>query len=331
MRLPLVSVIIPLYNSELYVSETLQSLYNQTYSNIEVIMVDDGSTDNSYNVAMAHSKANTKIIKQVNKGASAARNAGLNLAKGDFIQFLDADDLISENKIEEQVQALLNNRDKLTICSTIHFLNGTSPYSGSPSPFEEAFLFDDDDPVHFLINLMGGYSAVGSMIPIHAWLVPKQIIENAGLWNETISMDDDGEYFCRVVLNAKGIIRTKGFCYYRRQNEVNNSLSSRTNLASYKSMLKSYQLRKQHILNKVNTEEAKLAIFKLFMNLAAGSYIAYPAIAKLALAEIRNITVKRYIPSVGGPISTKLACLFGWKTVKKLQHYYHMANPFQKQ
>jgi glycosyltransferase involved in cell wall biosynthesis len=329
MRQALVSVIIPLYNSADHIAETLQCIYNQSYTNIEVIIVDDGSIDKSYDIACEHSKGNTKIIKQRNKGASAARNVGLKLAKGDFIQFLDADDLISSNKIENQVVALINNNQKLTICSTVHFLNGTSPYSGSPSSFEETFLYDDNDSVHFLINLMGGYSAIGSMIPIHAWLVPKQIIEKVGEWNETISMDDDGEYFCRIVLNAKGIIKTQGFCYYRRS-LVNSSLSSKTNLKSYESMLKSYILRKQHLLAKTDSFAAKVAIYKLFMNLAVGSYIKYPNISKLALEEVPNIAVKGYIPSVGGPTSSLLAKLLGWKTTKKLQHLYYQFNFMRK-
>lgn len=329
MSLPLVSVIIPLYNSEKHLRETLHSIYDQHYQNIEVIIVDDGSTDRSYEVAAAAKNERTALIKQANKGASAARNVGLSLAKGDYIQFIDADDLLSRDKIKLQVEALEPHQTRLAVCSTVHFPDGQMHTTEKPSPHEESFLFNDDDPLHFLINLMGGFSPTGSMIPIHSWLVPKKVIELAGKWNEGLSMDDDGEYFCRVVLNSTGIIKTDGFCYYRRS-PLNSSLSSQTNLKSYESMLQSYQLRKQHIFEKTNTEPAKIALYKLFMNLAAGSYIPYPQISKLALAQAPKISVPGYLPSVGGPTSTRLAKIFGWRMIKKVQHYYRLLRGTKK-
>ncbi|RZK58193.1 MAG: glycosyltransferase family 2 protein [Pedobacter sp.] len=321
MLSPLVSVIIPLYNSEKHITETLQSIYAQTYDNIEVIIVDDGSTDNSYNIANNVRQPNTIVLKQANKGASAARNLGIKHANGQFIQFIDADDLISEDKIELQINLLKDKLNALAVCSTIHFADGNNPILEVASSYEEDFLFNDNNPMHFLINLMGGYSAGGSMIPIHSWLVPKSIIELAGNWNEKLSMDDDGEYFCRVVLNSHQIIKTGGFSFYRRS-QKNSSLSSQTNLKSYESMLKSYKLRKQHLFSKTDINEAKVAVYKLFMNLAVGSYIEYPAISKLALAEVPKINVPNYIPSVGGTFSTYLAKIFGWKIVKRIQNVY---------
>ena len=88
-------------------------------------------------------------------------------------------------------------------------------------------------------------------------------------------------------------------------------------------MLKSYILRKQHLFSKTDLYEAKVAIYKLFMNLAVGSYILYPAISKLALAQVPKINVPNYVPSVGGRFSTYLANIFGWKIVKRMQYAYH--------
>ncbi|UKT64390.1 glycosyltransferase family 2 protein [Pedobacter mucosus] len=323
MLSPLVSVIIPLYNSAKHIGETLQCIYDQSYKNIEVIIVDDGSKDDSYKIVNSLKNKNTLVLSQPNRGASAARNAGLELASGELVQFIDADDLLSPDKIENQVNAINSDYSKLTVCSTIHFADGTIPSKSQPSAYEETFILDDTDTKHFLINLMGGYQLGGSMIPIHSWLVPKKIIEAIGPWNENLSMDDDGEYFCRAVLNANGIIKTDGFSYYRRQSAANSSLSSQTNLKSYESMLQSYTLRKQHILKKTNSYEAKVAVYKLFMNLAVGSYIHYPNISRLALAEVPNVYVPNYEPSVGGPLSTRLAKLLGWKTIKHLQNYYN--------
>jgi len=106
----LVSVIIPCYNEENYIYECLESVISQTYKNIEIICVNDGSTDNTREILYELRKNNSiiQIIDINNSGAPVARNIGLNLAKGTYIQFLDADDLIRPNKIEHQFNLVKN-------------------------------------------------------------------------------------------------------------------------------------------------------------------------------------------------------------------------------
>lgn len=97
-----VSVIIPAYNAEKYISECLDSVLRQTYQNIEIIVVDDGSTDNTYAVIERHLESHSNIIlmHQENGGVCSARNAGIDMASGDYIMFLDADDFIARNAVE---------------------------------------------------------------------------------------------------------------------------------------------------------------------------------------------------------------------------------------
>jgi glycosyltransferase involved in cell wall biosynthesis len=100
---PLVSIIIPVYNGEQYIEEALDSIFNQTYQNYEIITVDDGSTDNSHNILKSY-KHHIRYIYQENRGVSTARNHGITEAKGEFIAFLDADDFfILTTKLEEEV------------------------------------------------------------------------------------------------------------------------------------------------------------------------------------------------------------------------------------
>ncbi|HZX58320.1 MAG TPA: glycosyltransferase family A protein, partial [Mucilaginibacter sp.] len=106
MDQPLVSIIIPVYNSEKHLAETISSALEQTWPNKEIIIVDDGSADNSLAIAKSFASENVKVFHQPNKGASAARNKGIQEAKGDYIQFLDADDLLMPNKIAAQVKQL---------------------------------------------------------------------------------------------------------------------------------------------------------------------------------------------------------------------------------
>ena len=109
MNTPLVSICIPAYNIEEYLSQTIESVTKQTYNKIEVIIVDDGSTDKSLEIAKGYESEKIKVYSQENKGASAARNTAFRYSKGDFIKFLDADDLINPEMIESQIKLALEN------------------------------------------------------------------------------------------------------------------------------------------------------------------------------------------------------------------------------
>ena len=128
---PLVSILIPCYNAEKWVSDMLRSALGQTWSKIEVILVDDGSKDRSLEIARSFQRKNLKIIGQENQGASAARNCAYSEAQGDFIQYMDADDLLSPDKIESQMRLLQEcPKSTLAVSATRHFFDGRSPDSG---------------------------------------------------------------------------------------------------------------------------------------------------------------------------------------------------------
>ena len=105
---PLVSVIIPVYNGEKYIAESLQCVFQQSYNPIEVIIVDDGSTDNSIQI-IYEIPGEKKIITQQNKDVSDARNSGIKNANGEYIAFLDQDDLWDKTKLEKQIQIFLKD------------------------------------------------------------------------------------------------------------------------------------------------------------------------------------------------------------------------------
>lgn len=116
MENPLISVIVPIYNVEFFLEETLQSIVNQSYKNWELILVDDGSTDNSVLVAEKFTEnPKIKLIKQENQGVSIARNNGLLSAKGDYIFFMDSDDTIDENFLKTAMQEAQKNDWDITI------------------------------------------------------------------------------------------------------------------------------------------------------------------------------------------------------------------------
>ena len=105
----LVSVVIPVYNAEKYIAATLQSVLDQTYKNFEILIIDDGSSDHSMEICQQFVDPRIKIISQANSGVAAARNHGIRLAQGEYIAFLDADDLWLSTKIEKHVKHLENS------------------------------------------------------------------------------------------------------------------------------------------------------------------------------------------------------------------------------
>lgn len=107
-----VSVIVPIYNAEIYIDKCIQSIINQTLKDIEIILVDDGSTDKSVEISnkYAENDKRIKVIKQKNKGASSARNYGISVATGDFITFVDSDDFIEIDMLEVLYNAAIDNK-----------------------------------------------------------------------------------------------------------------------------------------------------------------------------------------------------------------------------
>ena len=315
---PLVSIIIPVYNAEKYVAETILSAINQTWPNKEIIVVDDGSTDNSLCVAKSFESPEVKIYSQANKGASAARNRGLKEARGDYIQFLDADDLLSTDKIAAQINILIKNSDKMAVCSTVHFMDGVEPAGSMPSAYEEGFLINAK-PVPFLINLWGGNNFQASMVQPNAWLTPKAVIDKAGTWNEELTVDDDGEFFARALLCSNGVMKSGGLNYYRKYQLKESNLSALKNEKSLNSSFKAILLKKQVIFSYDKSEAAQKAIFKQLKELAIRCYLKQPALYKNINKELKHFENYKFIPEFGGKTINFISQKISWKLAKLLQ------------
>lgn len=323
MSEPLVSIIIPVYNAEKYIAETLRSALNQTWPNIEIILIDDGSTDQTIRIARQFKDERLTIFTQENLCAGKARNRGLREAKGGYIQFLDADDLLSPNKIADQMRLLLSNPGKIAVCSTVHFLDDQNPQQAMPSAYEDSFLFNTDDPAGFLINLYGGETDRGSMIQTNAWLTPISIIQKAGNWSEFYLPDEDGDFFCRVVLASKGIVYADScFNYYRKYKHFRN-LSAVKTKASLEGKFESFLLKKQHLLNATENSTAKKALAHSAMDLAIASFTVDKLLAEKILNVIKELDGTTSVPILGGKTIELIKKIFGWKAALILKHYRH--------
>jgi len=157
MNKPLVSIIVPIYNSEKYISLCLESIISQTYKNLEIILVDDVSIDKSFSICESYQKihSNVFIFKNIeNKGAAYSRNVGLKHSKGELICFIDSDDYVSPNMIDNMVSALIANKTDVCCCGRFDVINGTVKKGLCPKKNEvingiemlnRCFLYEDVD------------------------------------------------------------------------------------------------------------------------------------------------------------------------------------------
>lgn len=235
MNTPLVSIIIPAYNSKSFLKETINSALQQTYKNIEIILVDDGSTDGTETYFDGFQKQGVQCFKIDNRGASNARNFGLSKAKGVYIQFLDADDLLHQNKIENQIKEMLCKNADISFTPWINFSKNVNDGN--------KFRFDKIDYAKSRTGkeLMISFGMLNWFIPTVAWLTHKSLIEQAGDWNIEISNNDDGEYFSRVLLHAKKVICIDEVLGYYRAVPA-DSLSKMNSIKKINDAFKSYRL-----------------------------------------------------------------------------------------
>ncbi|MDB4919636.1 glycosyltransferase [Mucilaginibacter sp.] len=318
---PLVSIIIPLYNAEKFISETIQSALNQTWPNKEIIIVDDSSTDNSLAIAMQFISDNVWVLTQVNSGASTARNYALKEAKGEYIQFLDADDLLSPDKIEGQMDRLNRSETHLALCRVVHFNDGEA-YKEKALKDDDWFCADNNDPVDFLLKLNAGDEVMpgyGSMIQPNAWLTPVGLIEKAGLWNEELNLDDDGEFFCRVILASEGIKYSAAGTNYYRKHTTNNSLSAQKSLNAYESMLLSVNLKYSYLKERSSNPILEPIFARHYWEIGVAAYPQYKELSKNALdkAVAYDYRGEKY---KAGPVSTFLSKIIGWRLVRILTY-----------
>lgn len=314
---PLVSVLIPAYNADRWISETIESVFNQTWENIEIIVVDDGSKDTTLDVIKKFECSKLKVISQQNQGASVARNRALRQAQGDFIQYLDADDILSPEKIEAQINSLSDYPNNVSVCQTIHFYDGEN-FRKKKLTYDP-HLYDTSDPVKFLIALYGGYDGRGGMVQPNAYLSPRKVIDKAGFWEEFYSPDDDGEYFCRVILNSNGIrFSEQGINYYRKY-KLGNSLSGAKSRKAKEGILRSLDLKSQHLLSKSKSPEAYFALARLYMENAMQSYPAYRDLSHKSLQSAKSLGL-REVSYVGGHRGKLIAKMLGWRSARVLSY-----------
>jgi glycosyltransferase involved in cell wall biosynthesis len=218
----LVSVITPCYNAAPFVAETIESVRAQTWPDVEHIVVDDGSTDESWAVVQACVQRGTDgrlraARLPANRGGSHARNQGAALARGEYMMFLDADDLIAPDTLRALVEALGERPMSVAICpwQELHRVEGAWRASSTEVPLP--------DPAG---DVVGGWLAGSRWAPPCAVLWRRDAYEHTGGWDEEITANDDGDLMLRALLGGVRLVVTHAGCaYYRRHGDARLSLS----------------------------------------------------------------------------------------------------------
>ena len=254
----LVTVVVPLYNSQNYITETLESVLHQSYTNLEIVVIDDGSTDDSALKVLELAKKNQSIkyFRQRNSGVSVARNNGLNLSKGDYIIFLDSDDILESKFIENKLslKSLADFIGSKVISFTDNTSNIQNDYTSPVSDLQQEILFYNPKKVtcpsaylfskNFLINNKISFNEKLSSTADREFLL--QITHFGG--KGELDLKDNGAMLYRVHPNSMSNLFTKKLvddnaAFYieiNHKNLISKDIKSKANKLGNKILFKSY-------------------------------------------------------------------------------------------
>ena len=297
----------PAYNSQEWIGDTLRSALAQTWPNKEIIVVNDGSSDQTLAVAQQFESKAVRVVTQENRGAAAARNTALSLSQGDYIQWLDADDLLAADKIARQMAVAEREGSRKLISGPF----GRFLYRWRRAEFVPTDLWTDLSPKEWLLRKL----EQNLYMQTATWLVSRELTQAAGWWNTSMLSDDDGEYFCRVLLNSDGTrfvpdarmyyraFRYDGLAY------VGNSDEKR--IALWRSM----QLHMKYLLSLENDSRSRAACVTYIQRNLINFYPDKADILKEAEQVATDLSMRLTIPSLSWKYSW-IRALLGWRIAK---------------
>ena len=308
---PLVSILIPAYNAQEWIADTLRSAIAQTWERREIIVVDDGSTDQTLAVARRFESDGVRAVTQKNQGAAATRNKAFSLSQGDYIQWLDADDLLAPDKISRQIEALSQGLSKRTLLSSAW---GRFMYRYYRAEFTPTPLWSDLSPTEWLLRKMGQNLHMQTA----TWLVSRELTEVAGPWNTALLGDDDGEYFCRVLLASDGVrFVPNAKVYYRASGSSSLSYIGRSERKMV-SQWKSMELHIGYLRSLEDSKRVRAACVRYLQNWLMCFYPERPDLVKKAEDMARELGGRLEVPRLSWKYSW-IRAMFGWHLAKRAQ------------
>jgi glycosyltransferase involved in cell wall biosynthesis len=303
--------VIPCFNARPWIEATLASVEAQTWRPLEIIVVDDGSTDGSGQWLEAQAASGRlQLLRQSNRGQTAALNAGMRLARGELLQFLDADDVLGPDKIKRQVDRLDARVDVVVTCEWGRF-HGPDPASATfvPEP-----CWRDLAPLDWLA---AAWHDGGGMLFPALWLVPRQVAEAAGPWAEDLSMNNDAEFFVRVVLAASEVRFCGGARAYYRSG-VPGSMTSRIDSKALQLHHLALARIQSTLSDRLHHAGVRRGLSLIWQRYAR---FAFPRSIDLAEDAMRRASALHAatLPDDGGWRYRLLSRMFGWRTARRVQ------------
>lgn len=277
---PLVSIVIPIYNAEKYLNECLDSCLKQSYKNIEVIAVNDGSKDRSGDIVKSYVAIDSRVkyFCHDNRGVSFTREIGINASTGEYIMFVDADDFIDENFVEKMMSVILRDHSDMVFCEAYRWYDGTK---------KEHYLINPND-----LKICSGIDYLEAYLTTYMWgkIYKRKYVVNTILQKSNLC--EDMFFNMQVLPKCEKVSYLRDYLYYYRFNE--SSITNNADLmARYISLIDhSYEL--ESCINNFNlTSRVKYIVrYRNFSNIREALMIKF--YNKKDIDKLINLMLKEY-------------------------------------
>ena len=303
----MVSVLIPNFNSEAFIAETLESIIPQIKNAGEIVLVDDHSTDHSVNLArsiLVNSRVEFKILKNTTKGACSARNLALRESKHPHILWLDSDDKIDSNRISVGTKFLAKNPRQIHACPWLPFTSKPRKGQNLSTPSWND-IPKSSSPAEWL--------ARDKFMGLHCYMGHRSVFEQAGPWDESLLINQDGEYFARVIASCEKVFFDGSVeVFYRRDGGGVSKFSTGkadSLFHSIESIAKTgLKLEDSHRMRQMISNRWQRFIYEAYPNVPELITKAQAQLERLPPPTLNN-------PNTVSLLSRTFSALFGWKTL----------------
>jgi glycosyltransferase involved in cell wall biosynthesis len=308
--MPLISVIIPAYNAERSIGEAIGSVLAQTWRDFDVVVVDDGSADGTAAVVREFDDPRIVLVRQGNRGQSAALNRGVAEARGEFIKFLDADDWLNPEYLAAMHAVLGEGGDQVAACGWGYFVDDPQRVAVRSEHANQDYA----DPLEWLVDsltrdegMMGGWK----------WLIPRTVWDRAGGWDERLGLNNDFDFSIRLLLAAGGVRFAPNAIYAYRKG-VAGGLSGTLGRGA---MLSAYQTTEAGCRALLAREDSGRIRRICADRWQEWLFKFYPEHPELAVGAQQQVTAlggsTREMP--GGRFQQLLLPVLGWRRVRRVQ------------
>jgi len=308
--MPTVSVIIPAFNAAAFIGEAIGSVLCQSFSELEIVVVDDGSTDETAALVSQINDSRLHLIRQHNQGQSAAINAGVAHSRGAYIKLLDADDWLNPTHIESQYKAIDGQPGMLASCRWGYFVNDFT----KPAIRNEHTNKEYDSPLEWLVDsLTRDEGMMGGCM----WLIPRTLWERAGGFDPRLSLNNDFHFSIKLLLGSQGVRFARDAVYSYRKG-LAGALSGSSGRRAMESAFLTTQLGTDLLLQREDSPRIRKVCADRYQRWLFQFYPEYPDLVSKAEQRIEELGGSD-IELQGGAVLQMLRHVLGWKGVRRLQ------------